>query len=127
MGCSIFVGACIGNGNMVEGFKRFLDNYIVNALANDSHQMVILFTFFLSGVVGMLDKSGGIHGVTNVLLKYARSRRLAQFSAVIFGCCLFFDDYASSLMVGFSMQPLFDPLLISREKLAFITDAVAAP
>jgi Na+/H+ antiporter NhaC len=50
-----------------------------------------------------------------------------QFSALVFGCCLFFDDSASTLMVGFSMQPLFDPLSISREKLAFISDAVSAP
>jgi Na+/H+ antiporter NhaC len=40
---------------------------------------------------------------------------------------VFFDDYANSLLVGKSMRPLLDTLFISREKLAFIVDATAAP
>jgi Na+/H+ antiporter NhaC len=38
-----------------------------------------------------------------------------------------FYDYASGLFVGESMQPFLDLLHVSRQKLAFIFDATAAP
>lgn len=77
----IFIGSCIINGNVNEGFKRslgksvmvlvcshvsiglvltslpfslFSDQYILEALADVDHVYVILFTLFLSGLVGMM-------------------------------------------------------------------------
>lgn len=38
-----------------------------------------------------------------------------------------FDDYANFLLAGETMRPLLDSLYVSREKLAFIVDATAAP
>jgi Na+/H+ antiporter NhaC len=43
------------------------------------------------------------------------------------GLFIFFDDYANSLTVGPIMRPVTDRLRVSREKLAFIIDATAAP
>ena len=43
------------------------------------------------------------------------------------GLCVFFDDYANSLIIGPVMRPVMDKLNVSREKLAFIVDATAAP
>jgi Na+/H+ antiporter NhaC len=43
------------------------------------------------------------------------------------GILVFFDDYANSLIVGSTMQPITDRLKISREKLAYIVDSTAAP
>jgi hypothetical protein len=37
------------------------------------------------------------------------------------------DDYANCLIAGETMRPLTDLLYVSREKLAFIVDATAAP
>ena len=37
------------------------------------------------------------------------------------------DDYANVLLAGETMRPLLDSLFVSREKLAFIVDATAAP
>jgi len=50
----IFVGSCIVAGGVNEGFKRTLDRYILDALASVDHVYVILFTLFLSGLVGMM-------------------------------------------------------------------------
>ena len=43
------------------------------------------------------------------------------------GLFVFFDDYANSLIVGPIMRPITDKFKVSREKLAFIIDATAAP
>ena len=40
---------------------------------------------------------------------------------------IFLDDYANTLLVGSSMRPITDKLKMSREKLAFLVDATAAP
>ena len=123
----VFVGAWIVTGSITLAFQRFLDDYLVNTLADPSHQFVILFTLFLSGLVGMIDKSGGILGLTSQLLKVATGPRGAQGASILAGCLIFFDDYASCLVLGFSFKPVFDALMVSREKLAFITDATSAP
>ena len=50
----VFVGACMVAGNINEGFKRTLDTYILEAVADPDHVYVILFTLFLSGLVSMM-------------------------------------------------------------------------
>ena len=57
---SVFVGACMVAGNVKDGFKMTFERFILLALADLYHGYVYLFTMFLSGLVGMLEKSGGM-------------------------------------------------------------------
>ena len=66
LGLGVFVGSCMVHGSINTGFQRTLDDYILNALANVGSQYVFLFTLFLSGMVGMMEKSGGMFGFTRV-------------------------------------------------------------
>jgi Na+/H+ antiporter NhaC len=126
--CSaIFVGACMVTGNINDGFKAAIDNYILNAVADADHVYVVLFTLFLSGLVGMMQKSGGMTGFTKDVASIATTPRLGQFACFAVGLFIFFDDYANVLLAGETMRPLLDVLFISREKLSFIVDATAAP
>jgi hypothetical protein len=97
----IFVGACIVGGSMKEGFFRTLDNYILNALASVDHGYVYLFTFFLSGLVGMMEKSGGFGGFTKTMSKYATTARAGQMTTFVSGCLIFFVSIA--LNIGCSL------------------------
>ena len=45
---AIFVGACMIEGNIIDGFKETLENYLLNAVADAGHAYVILFSLFLS-------------------------------------------------------------------------------
>lgn len=81
----------------------------------------------MSGMVGLLEKSGGLIGITVALKKYVKSARSAQIAGFVCGLIIFFDDYANTLVAGSSMRPLMDAFSVSREKLAFIVDATAAP
>ena len=127
LGVGIGVGACMITGNIEYGFKSTLDTYILNALASVDHAYVYLFTLFLSGLVAVMEKSGGLLGFTKELSRYATGPRSGQFSAFCSGLFIFFDDYASVLLVGESFMPFLDLLHVSRQKLAFIIDATAAP
>lgn len=75
----------------------------------------------------MMEKSGGMLGFTRDIAKFATSARTGQACAFAVGCFVFFDDYANVLLAGETMRPLLDSLFVSREKLAYIVDATAAP
>ena len=59
--------------------------------------------------------------------KRAKTGISAQISTWVMGLFVFFDDYANALIVGPVMRPITDKFRVSREKLAFIIDATAAP
>ncbi|MEJ2271863.1 MAG: hypothetical protein P8X91_05180 [Candidatus Bathyarchaeota archaeon] len=79
------------------------------------------------GVIGLISKSGGTTGIANVITRFAKNRKSTMISAWFSGLAIFFDDYANTLIVGNLMRPVTDKMKISREKLAFIVDATAAP
>ena len=91
------------------------------------HGYVYLFTFFLSGLVALMEKSGGLAGFANALEPYAKTSKSGQLLAFGAGLVIFFDDYANTLVVGSMFRPIVDNLSVSCEKLAFLVDATAAP
>ncbi len=124
----ILSGAWILQGwDPFAAFGRTADTYIVGALVDADRLAIIVFTCFLGGMVGLITKSGGTHGVIELLTPYATSQRRGQLATAAMGMLIFFDDYANTLIVGPTMRPITDRLKISREKLAYIVDSTAAP
>src|SRR5690625_1346596 len=81
----------------------------------------------IGGMVGIISKNGGTHGVVKHVIGWARSARRGQLAAAVMGLVIFFDDYANTLVVNNTMRPVTDRLRVSREKLAYIVDSTAAP
>jgi len=111
----------------VASFARLLDTHLVGALADRGHASILLFSLLLGGMLGLMTQSGGAKGLAAWASTDTRSRRRGQLTTWFLGLLVFFDDYANSLLVGASMRPVTDRLRISREKLAFLVDATAAP
>ncbi|MCP4375817.1 MAG: hypothetical protein GY794_06540, partial [bacterium] len=88
---------------------------------------VLLFIVMLMVIINVMIVGGGLQGVASWLLRRARSARSTRLVAMISGLVIFIDDYANTLIVGPTMRPLTDRQKISREKLAFLVDATAAP
>jgi Na+/H+ antiporter NhaC len=82
---------------------------------------------FLSLVCFMVFVQHTHTGFTQAIAKYATTPKAGQWATFAIGCVVFFDDYANTLLAGETMRPLTDLLYVSREKLAFIVDATAAP
>ncbi|KAI9004317.1 Na+/H+ antiporter family protein [Hyaloraphidium curvatum] len=120
--CAMF----INNYNPIIGFERMLDTYMVNAIANKSRASIILFTFWIASLIALVQKSGGAAGLAQAITKGAKSRWSAQWLAYALGWVIFFDDYASCLIVGSQSRPITDSHFVSREKLAFITHTTSA-
>ena len=129
---SLFLGLLSGafilyDWSFFRAFTHSIDTFIVPAVADSDHASIIVFTVFLGGMVGVITKSGGTHGIVEYLRPYATSRRRGQVATWFMGLMVFFDDYANTLIVGPTMRPITDKLRISREKLAYIVDSTAAP
>ena len=124
----VFSGVLILNDwNPFVAFARSVDSYVVPALADADHAAILIFTAFLGGMVGLITKSGGTHGIVEYLRPYATNTRRGQVATWLIGLMVFFDDYANTLIVGPTMRPITDKLRISREKLAYLVDSTAAP
>lgn len=124
----VYIGAIfIYEYNPLTGLLRLIDTYIINAVSDYSHIQILVFTLLFGGMIGLISKCGGTKGIANVITKFAKNRKSTMISAWLSGLVIFFDDYANTLIVGNLMRPVTDKMKISREKLAFIVDATAAP
>ncbi|MFO7767730.1 MAG: Na+/H+ antiporter NhaC family protein [bacterium] len=129
---SLFAGIWIGaifiyDYSIFTGLLRALDTYVIGAVADPDHAAIILFSMTLGGMVGILAKSGGTQGIVNIMREKALDYRKGQIASWAMSMLMFFDDYANVLLVGNTMRPFTDRLRISREKLAYLVDASAAP
>lgn len=101
--------------------------YAVNALANESHVSIVMFTMMMGGMIGIISKNGGMQGIVRHLMKFTHNRKRGQLATAGLGGVIFFDDIANTLLIGKTMRPIFDKLKISRAKLAYLIDSTAAP
>ncbi|SOB58995.1 Na+/H+ antiporter NhaC [Pseudodesulfovibrio profundus] len=111
---------------VIDGFLR-LSSEILYSLADTWNAGIVLQVLAIGGLIALVSKMGGAQAIAEALSKWARTPRSSQFATWVMGLFIFFDDYANSLTVGPIMRPVTDKMRISREKLAFIIDATAAP
>ena len=132
---ALFLGAWVGawllTGLSLSGLGSSLlavfDDHVRHSLADPDHAAIILFSLMIGGMVGIIFKNGGMDGVVAHAVRWAKTPRQGQLVTAGLGTVLFFDDYSNTLVVGNAMRPVTDRLQISREKLAFLVDATAAP
>lgn len=134
---SLFIGIMSGsfiislsNTNIFNALiLSFLDvvNRALNSLADPWNAGIILQVLAIGGVINLVAKMGGAKAVAEALAKRAKTPKGTQMITWFLGLLVFFDDYANSLIIGPMMRPVTDKMKISRERLAFIIDATAAP
>ncbi len=127
LGSAVVLGALMAADWSVIGGLEKLTDYFVGTIWDSWNLYILGFTVLLVGLVHVCIRSGGMQGIVNALSRFARGRRSAQATAGVMGCAIFFDDYANTVVVGSTVQPLTDRHGVSREKLAYIVDSTAAP
>ena len=127
----VWVGAALIAGlslrGVGEGLFATFQVYILDALADPDHAAIVLFSLMIGGMVGIVQKNGGMQGVVNHIVRWASTPKRGQVATAVLGLVIFFDDYANSLVIGPTMRPVTDRLRVSREKLAYIVDSTSAP
>lgn len=124
----VWLGAMLWNGlDPFGAIFRTIDTFALPAAADADHAAIILFSLLIGGMVGIIGRNGGTHGIVERLAPYATTPRRGLIATYVQGLAIFFDDYANTLIVGHTMRPVTDRLLVSREKLAYVVDSTSAP
>ena len=114
-------------GNPLRAIVRCVTEDLLRSFFDVEHLQVFAFTLLMGGMVGVIHASGGMRGLVGKIEPFANDRRRGQIFTWVAGLIIFFDDYANTLLLGTTFQPVADRLKISREKLAYIVDSTAAP
>jgi len=132
---ALFVGLVAGawavNGltgyGLFTGFFEAVTVYILNTAIKPDRMAIMIFTFLIGGMIGVISRNGGMVGIVERIMPFARTPRRGQGVIALLGLSIFFDDYANTMIVGNATRPMSDKLHISREKLAYLVDSTAAP
>ena len=129
---SLFIGIVSGmliyafasGGTIISAAAMTFD--MMSSKISDNSYMII-FLALLWAVVSLVSRSGGSQAYGKWVETRLKSKRAAAFATSLLGILIFIDDGFNCLTVGTVMRPITDRLRISREKLAYIIDATAAP
>lgn len=119
-----------GSGGFFSGLGEVFNSMggTILGVATDSFQSsIIILCLCIGGMVAVINASGGFAALGRAITKGINSPRRATVMAQVMGMCLFFDDYANSLITGPVMRSITDRQGVSREKVAYIVDSTAAP
>ena len=129
---SLFVGIVIG-GLFYAGFQpeaailHIFNDGIVGSLSDAWNVGILVFLVILGVMVCLMNKAGGSAAFGRWAASKIKNKVGAQLATVLLGVLIFVDDYFNCLTVGSVMRPVTDKHKVSREKLAFLIDATAAP
>ena len=132
---SLFVGIVIGGAffaiSMGSGFSGFLtqtfQDGLVKSIADSYNIGILIFLVILGVIVALMNKAGGSAAFGNWAKKHIKTKVGAQCATICLGILIFIDDYFNCLTVGSVMRPVTDKYKVSRQKLAYLIDATAAP
>jgi Na+/H+ antiporter NhaC len=129
---SLFVGILMGgllyaNFNPERAILHIFQGGMISVLSDSWNVGILLFLVILGTLVALVNKAGGSAAFGQFAAKRIKTSVGAQLATVVLGVLIFVDDYFNCLTVGSVMRPVTDKHKVSREKLAYIIDATAAP
>jgi tetracycline resistance efflux pump len=106
-------------GNFIEALKK--------TLQQEDMVWIILVCGLYGSMIHLIIQSGSVLAFGDSMLRYVKTRRSALAVSWLMGVFIFIDDYMSALATGVTMRKITDNYRISREMLAFMVSATAAP
>lgn len=128
---SLFVGILAGallNANWsIWGMVTGTFDTMIGKICDSWNVGILIFLVLLGMMVSLVNKAGGSAAYGRWAATHIKTKAGALLSTIALGVLIFIDDYFNCLTVGSVMRPVTDKHKISREKLAYIIDATAAP
>ncbi len=129
---SLFLGVLTGmlvycfrtGGNVLQAVTYAFD--MIAAKIGENGYMII-FLVLLGSLVVVVTRSGGSNAYGQWAGKRIKNKVSAKLATSLLGLMIFVDDGFNCLTVGTVMRPITDKCKVSREKLAYLLDATAAP
>ena len=132
---SLFIGIVIGGAFFAAGtaagftgfFTHVFNDGMIAQLSDSWNVGILVFLVVLGTMVALMNKAGGSQAFGEWAKKRIKTKAGAQIATIFLGILIFIDDYFNCLTVGSVMKPVTDKYKVSREKLAYLIDATAAP
>lgn len=129
---SLFLGILMGglffaNFNPEVAMNHIINDGFISVLSDGWNVGILIFLVILGTMVSLTNKAGGSAAFGKWAQTHIKSRVGAQLVTILLGVIIFIDDYFNCLTVGSVMYPVAKKHKISREKLAYLIDATAAP
>ena len=127
---SLFIGVVVGalfacDFAPVATIDMIVNDGFVTAISENAG--IFLFLVLLGVIVALVNLAGGSAAFGRWAKKNIHTRVGAELATFVLGILIFIDDYFNCLTVGSVMRPVTDRHRISRQKLAYLIDATAAP
>ena len=126
---SLFLGIVVGallyaGGNPIVAVEHF---FAVLHEEVSGNLGIVIFLIILGTIVALMIRAGGSKAYGDWASHSIKSKSGALIATGLLGIVLGVDDYFNNLTVGNVMRPVTDTHKVSRAKLAYMCDAVAAP
>jgi Na+/H+ antiporter NhaC len=122
----LWVGSFIVAPGIIPSIAKMAD-YIINTLADTGNLDVLLFLYAFSGLVAVIELSGGVQGFARLLSRIVKSKRGALFGLWALEPITFIDCGFRVVATGSIMKPIVQKYGISRERFAFMLNNSASP
>ena len=132
---SLFIGVVIGalfwaidaSAGFAGFFNHVFSDGMIAQLSDSYNVGILIFLVVLGIMVCLMNKAGGSAAFGKWAKKHIKTKVGAQVATIVLGILIFIDDYFNCLTVGSVMKPVTDKYGVSKEKLAYLIDATAAP
>ncbi len=119
----------VADFSIFQGLQGTLTGYI-SVFGSKSNTTILIILLMLGGLLSVIDKSGGIEGFINELLKkkgLIKNKKAANLFTWIIGMLVFTSGTLSILIAGAITRPINDALKNAPEKAAFIVHSTSGP
>ena len=129
---SLFIGIVSGgllyaSFNITAAMEHIFVDGMIAQLSDSWNVGILTFLVVLGSMVMLMNRAGGSAAFGKWAVTHVKTKAGAQVATIVLGMLIFIDDYFNCLTVGSVMRPVTDKQGISREKLAYLIDATAAP
>ncbi|WP_028234713.1 Na+/H+ antiporter NhaC family protein [Pseudobutyrivibrio sp. MD2005] len=129
---SLFIGILAGgllyaHFNITVAMQHIFVDGMIGQLSDSWNVGILVFLVVLGSMVMLMNRAGGSAAFGKWAVTHVKTKVGAQIATIVLGMLIFIDDYFNCLTVGSVMRPVTDKHGISREKLAYLIDATAAP
>ncbi|MCF6412040.1 Na+/H+ antiporter NhaC family protein [Pseudalkalibacillus salsuginis] len=122
----LWLGSLLLTQSLFGSIGKTID-YIVGVLSDSGNLNVLLFLYIFSGLVALIQLSGGIQAFTQLADKYITSARKTLIALWVLLPITFIDCGFRVVAGGSIIKPLAKKYSVSKERLAYMLNNSASP
>ncbi|UOQ93987.1 hypothetical protein MUO14_03185 [Halobacillus shinanisalinarum] len=122
----LWVGSFIITGSFLGSISQTVE-YIVGVLSDPGNLDILLFLFVFSGLVALIQLSGGVQAFARFMENYINNAKKTLIVSWLLLPITFIDCGFRVVATGSIMKPLAKKFSVSRERLAYMLNNSASP